>query len=115
MIADNIKNWWIYKEINPTFKKAFKFLDNFEKKALLDGRYVINGNKIYATISSYNTLPIIEKSWESHKKYIDIQYIIEGKEYIGYCSIKEMKNPEEYSNENDVIIYKDPAESSLIN
>lgn len=114
MIADDMKNWMIYKEINPAFIKAFNFLEDIKINSLPYGIHFIDGNKIYATISSYNTLPVFERKWESHKKYIDIQYIIEGIEYIGYCPIKETQNPEEYSNEKDVIIYNDSAESSLI-
>ena len=48
-----------------------------------DGKYVIDGENIFASVMTYDTLPESEKKFEIHEKYIDIQYIIKGEEIIG--------------------------------
>lgn len=65
------------------------------------GVYEINGKEIYAIVQEYNSEKIEELKWEGHKKYIDIQYIADGKEEIGYSDIKNMKPECEYNEEGD--------------
>ncbi|WP_369461599.1 YhcH/YjgK/YiaL family protein [Thermoclostridium stercorarium] len=64
------------------FQKAFRFIREFHQNEKEDGRYEIDGNDVYALVQSYTTLPSDQCKWESHDKYIDIQYIVRGKEII---------------------------------
>ena len=50
------------------------------------GRYEI-GENIYANIEEYNTKSELDATLESHKRYIDIQFLLNGIERINYCSI----------------------------
>jgi YhcH/YjgK/YiaL family protein len=43
--------------------------------------------------------------YESHKKYTDIQYIIEGEEVIGLTALDKLKIKEPYNEENDIAFY----------
>ena len=40
---------------------------------------------------------------EAHKKYIDIQVVISGKEYMGYTNIENTKIVENYDSDKDVM------------
>ena len=42
---------------------------------------------------------------ESHKKYIDIQFVVKGEEMIGYAPISSEKNIVEENIEKDCILY----------
>ena len=44
--------------------------------------------------------------WETHRKYIDLQYLIEGDETMGYLHIDEMEDAE--YNEEKVLSYPVP-------
>lgn len=103
MIFDNLKNNELYYCLNKNFKKAFDFLSNTDLESLPDGRYEINGDIIYANVQSLKTKPIEDKKWEVHRKYIDIQYIISGKEKMGYGLLEDFPDvTTKYSEEKDV-------------
>ena len=64
------------------WEKAFKFLINSDLLNLEPKRYDIDGDNLYATISEYNTKNEETTKFEAHRKYIDIQYVIKGKEIM---------------------------------
>ena len=70
------------------------------------GKYEIDGEDVYAVISHYDTKPITSGKWEAHKKYLDIQYIIEGKEKLGYSFSNKMIVTEEYKEYGDIMFLK---------
>lgn len=91
MICENIKNTKDYTGINPNFKKAFEFIINNNLNELKVGNYEIDGDKVFAFVQEYTTQAAVDKRWESHEKYIDIQYIIDGEEVMGYVPIHSLK------------------------
>jgi YhcH/YjgK/YiaL family protein len=52
-------------------------------EAIPSGKHDIEGDTIFALVQEYQTKPIAECKLESHKKYIDIQYVIQGEEMMG--------------------------------
>ena len=55
-------------------------------------------------VQSYDTDPSKTVS-ESHRKYIDIQFMVEGEEIIGVADISSEKELTEAKEENDVWFY----------
>ena len=104
MIADIIKNSNLYTEKNPKFAKAFSFIEEFNKKNLPAGRYEIDGDNVYASVQTYETISENEAKWEAHKKYIDIQYVASGKEIIKWVNIQKLKPVTEYNEEKDIYL-----------
>jgi YhcH/YjgK/YiaL family protein len=43
--------------------------------------------------------------YESHKKYIDIQYVIKGEELIGLTTLDKVAVRDPYSEEKDIAFY----------
>ncbi len=85
--------------------KAFAFLKNTDLSKLEAKRYDIDGENLYAQVSDYFTKNEENASYEAHRKHIDLQYIIEGKELIGLASLTNRKDilvP--YDTTNDVEI-----------
>lgn len=78
MISDRIINFEEYISLNKNLKKAFEFLKSADVDKLLDGRYEIDGENVFALVQSYRTKAENEVGWEAHKKYIDIQFIAKG-------------------------------------
>ena len=91
MIFDRLNNSKQYFILGEKFKKAFDFLINTDLKNIKEGRYEIMGNEIYANIQSLTTKQKSEKKWEVHRDYIDIQYVIKGKEAMGYGILEDLK------------------------
>ncbi len=106
MIYDNLKNAQIYFPLGEKIQKALTYLQTTDFSTIAPGTYDIVGTDVYAIISEYNTKPLSSGKWESHKKYIDVQYVYEGKERIGFSESKKMMVLEEYDNRKDLTIYK---------
>jgi YhcH/YjgK/YiaL family protein len=67
--------------------KAFEFLKNSKLSTLELMRYDIDGDNLFATPSEYLTKNKEDANFEAHRKYIDIQYVISGKELIGIAPV----------------------------
>lgn len=102
MIIDKLENIDLYSGLGERFYKAFIFLKRSNFAEINDGRYEIDGENVFASVSRYQTKPIENGKWESHKKYIDVQFVARGKERIGYSNKSGMTIQQEYNEDNDV-------------
>lgn len=103
MIFDEIKNAHLYFSLNERLKEGFEFLINSDLKNLPDGKHIIKGDKIYANVQSMLSKPFEEQKWEAHRKYIDIQYVIKGREKMGYGLLSDFdKTIIPYDDNKDV-------------
>lgn len=103
MIFDTLTNVDNYKGLGRVYT-ALKFLSetDFSKTEL--GRYELDGDNIFYMVQSYDTDPSKTVS-EAHRKYIDIQFMVEGEEIIGVADISSEKELTEAKEENDVWFY----------
>lgn len=115
MIVDKLNNAEQYYKLGVSFKKAFNYIKNTDLSKIETGKYQIDGDKIFAVVSEYETKNLEQGLWEAHKKYIDIQYIISGKERMGYCCIDDMKEAVPYNEEKDIIFMKGQGDFLTIN
>ena len=109
MIYDKLENSDLYAAGNSNIQKAFNFLKNFNPSQP-DGRIEIQGNDIFALVMSYETRDGATALFETHKKYIDVQYIVSGAEQcdvVGLCDTLVVDKP--YDDDNDCALYKEPA------
>ena len=72
MIKDSLTNHEKYHSLHPLFAKAFEYLQSADLIDYDEGKYPIDGNDMYASISEYVTKG--EGQLEGHVEYIDIQY-----------------------------------------
>ena len=75
MIVDVIKNRNTYLKMGDKFNKAFEFIENYMINELPIGRYTILDEDVYAMVQSYETSEDSQKSWETHNRYIDLQFV----------------------------------------
>lgn len=81
MIKNKIDKYMQCSEIDKALYPAFKWLKNLDVN-YKNGLYILNGSEVFANIQNYNTKTSDSVYTEFHKKYIDIQYMISGKETI---------------------------------
>ncbi len=94
----------------PSLEKAFHFLRQPSLANLPTGRVTIDGDRLYAIVDAYTTHNLGEMpELECHKKYIDIQFMLEGQEIIGWASAKIVPITRLYDESKDVWIGKFPA------
>jgi len=113
MITDHIKNSQQYKTISEKMDKAFQYLQETDLKGLEPGRYELDGDNLFVLIQAYEAKAIEDGKCEAHKKYIDIQYIIDGSELMGYAPVEGMEIVDPYSEAKDRYFVK--WEGDLIN
>jgi len=101
MILDSLSNSADYLSLHPLFPAAFEYLKNFDP-ATPDGKYEIDGKRLYALVQRYETAPEETKAWEAHRVYADIQYILCGREGIVYAPVGELKSTIPYNEVKDV-------------
>ena len=87
--------------------KGLEYLQKTDFSKLAVGKYEIEGSPIYALVQEYQTAPKAEKKVEAHNKYIDIQYIAQGDEVIGFAPFSpESKVKENLLDQKDAIYYE---------
>ena len=118
MIINRLSNCERLKKLHPAFAAAFDFLSQKDLGLLPTGTYEINGKNLYAMVQNEEGKGREKVPLETHRKYIDIQYTIQGNEVIGYkdvsaCTIlSEGWNIEKdlcFFNEKPVIFFPVPS------
>lgn len=103
MIIDTLKNAELYYCLNQKMKIAFKYLQETDLSRLQEGKHKIDGDDVFALVLLYDSKPLQEGKWEAHRKYIDIQYIFDGTEKMGYANMERMKVIQEYDQDKDIL------------
>ncbi len=84
--------------------KAFTFLKENDLKKLEVRSYDLEGDNVYAQVNEYLTKNEEDARYETHQKYIDIHYVVTGKEQIGVAPISMKKDTlEPYDTTKDIM------------
>lgn len=102
MILDVFENRDRYYSLHKGFNEAFDFLEKCLESPPATGKYEVQGNQIYALVQQYETAPAEERKWEGHRKYIDIQFMLSGREIIEWANIADAADIV-YNEEKDVL------------
>ena len=106
MIVTTIDKLTKYSEI-PYAQDIVDFLADFRKGEMVPGRYDIHGDDLFAAVSRYDTEPDGDRVFENHKKYIDLQIVLDGKEEIQWADTKTLTMvSEDFSKGGDIAFYK---------
>ena len=87
MIHDRLENAATYSGLSEGFRMAFAWLADQGMEglaALPEGRISIDGDDVYALVQAYETEARGKRSFETHRKYADIQLLLAGRETIVY-------------------------------
>ncbi len=112
MILDKFENAALYEGISENLKKGFEFLKNTDLSTLESGRHEIAGKDVFALVSEYETKKHEDCRLEAHQIYTDIQFLVSGKELIGFETLKDQSVLSAYNPEKDIIFFS--GESQLL-
>lgn len=104
MITDHIRNAALYTQQYAGLGAGFAFIQAFQAQTQPDGRYELSQDG-YAVVQTYKTAAADDKLWESHEKYLDLQYVVQGKELISCADVKTMHVHSAYDAETDSTLY----------
>ena len=101
MILDSLAHCADYFSLHPLFSKAFDYLQRFDP-ATPDGKYELEGDRLFAAVQRYETAPEASKVWETHRVYADIQCVFAGRERIYYAPAEELRAKIPYNEAKDI-------------
>jgi len=110
MIIDTLANAGLYGGMNSRLAAAFDYLRKNDFNPLADGRYDLDGDRLFALVQRYDSKPRDRGKWEAHRKYIDVQYIVQGIERMGYANVKRLKVTQPYDEKGDCELFDGPGD-----
>jgi YhcH/YjgK/YiaL family protein len=105
MILDKLENAVLYKGLSENMKQGFDYLKNTDLANLEPGRYEIDGMNVFALVSEYESKKHEDCKPEAHRIYADIQYIISGREAIGFVPLNNQPVISEYNPDKDIAFF----------
>ena len=97
MIVDKLDHILMYEPLLKNLKnglEAVKALESVET-----GKYEFDGG--YFMVQKGTTKPLEEGTFEAHRKYVDVQIIMEGSEEVAWSDITDLTSVIEYDSEKD--------------
>jgi YhcH/YjgK/YiaL family protein len=94
-----------YQANKAVWDKVFRFLKYHNLDTLAVGKHPIDGDNAYASITYGPSKTLDEAKWESHRKYIDLQYVIKGEEKIEVAPVNTATVITPYDETRDAANY----------
>jgi biofilm protein TabA len=85
---------------------AFAYLKNTNLQTLPVGKYTIIPDKVTVSVTEDSTKNFDKTTWESHRKMVDIQYIVRGEEKMGVAPVSTAKVIKPYDEKRDAANYE---------
>lgn len=106
MILDILAAAERYTGVHPGFRKAFDFLNQADVEDMADGRVDVDGERMYAIVMSAEGLGRDAARLETHRRYIDIQYVVKGSDVMGWRSAAEPLQGTGYDAAKDIEFHR---------
>ena len=108
MIFDSLNNYTRYTTLHPGFTAGFEFLKNHPLEEFKEGKHDIEGDRLFALGMALNGKSMENAVFETHRKYIDVQYTVSGCDSIGWDEPQNCTpDPKGYDPERDVEFYNE--------
>lgn len=69
------------------------------------GRYEVDGDNLFFIVDEYDSKPETDGRFEAHRMYLDIQYVVSGREWIGCRELEGLKLETPYNAQKDIEFY----------
>jgi biofilm protein TabA len=102
MVTDHLDRADRYRPLGPRIARALDYVRTTDVRALADGTYAIEGDRVFALVQRYVSKPRSKGRWEAHRQYIDLQCVIDGVERIGHAPLDGL-TAEPYDAERDLL------------
>jgi len=96
-----------YSAHSSLWNQVFSYLSSTDLEHLVTDTYFIAGDSIRVIVQEYETSDRMDLHYEAHRKYIDLQYVITGKERIGIADLDQKKMVvKPYHEQEDIGFYE---------
>jgi biofilm protein TabA len=102
-----------YEALHPGIAAGLRWLRSLDA-AIPDGRHDVDGDRVFALVSSYETGPSTEKKFEAHRVHVDLQYLAAGHERILHAPAAALTVAVPYAAESDITWFAEPPFASSL-
>lgn len=97
-----------YAALHPLFPRAFEYMRSTDLLSLAPGRYPIVDKQLFVIVENVPGRAREAAKLECHRKYIDIQLVLEGVDEMGWKPLADCSQPvSDYSAEKDIRFFHD--------
>jgi YhcH/YjgK/YiaL family protein len=93
MIFSTLSQSSRYAALHPLFPRAFEYIRSTDLLALAPGRYPIIGEQLFVIVENIAGRTREAAKLECHRKYIDIQLVLEGVDEMGWKALADCTQP----------------------
>lgn len=112
MILSTLSQSDRYAALHTLFPRALEYIRNTDLLSLAPGRYPIVGKDLFAIVEHVPGRTRAEAKLECHRRYIDIQLVLEGVDEMGWKALADCHKPvSDYSTEKDIRFFHDAPAS----
>lgn len=112
MILDALEQAARYAPLHPGFAPAFEFLSDASLAQRETGKIELDGERLFVILSHDPGRGRQGAKLESHRRYIDIQYVVRGVDEMGYLPLAACEKVElAYDPQREVALYGDAPEA----
>lgn len=107
MIYDSAKNIAQYSALNADLESVVREALAYAGERFSAGRVVVDGERVYLNLASYQTHDASSAVAEAHKAYVDVMVMLDGEEtvYVQHTEqLKEITQP--YNADTDALLGK---------
>lgn len=104
MILDHISNAPMYYSLSQRIAEGLALLTDPAVRNAPAGRHEIR-HDLYYVVAEYTTKPAEQGMMEIHQKFLDIQYILNGQEYIYYSPLSCLSPTQPYDAKSDAALF----------
>ena len=90
-----------------TVRRALEYLKSTDLTALPNGKTVVDGENLYVLVNEYSTRTADTVILESHRRYVDVQLMLVGAEWMGFRTLEDDLPVEDggYDDAKDIVFY----------
>ena len=108
MILSTLSQSNRYAALHPLFPRAFNYIRDTDLHQLAPGVHQIIEDKLFAIVEHVHGRTREAAKLECHRRYIDIQLVLEGDEQMGWKQLSDCHDPvDEYIAERDIRFFND--------
>ena len=112
MILSSLSQCDRYAALHPLFQKAFDHIRGTDLYNIAPGRYPLLGDELIAIVENVSGRSMQMARLEAHRRYIDIQLVLDGDETMGWKPLADCLNPvSEHSVDKDIRFFYDAPAS----
>ena len=111
MILDKLSAANAYRGIHPRLDGVLDRLNEAFLATVGPETMELEGDKLYVTRFTYETLPREETFFEAHKRYLDVHLMVQGEERVELASPGGLTM---FEHQGDFYAYRGEAEQSLV-